>query len=58
MGRWSVGLLRVVFAFVIAFLAGVVSVSVSAIFHSHSGLLSGIRTQLSTPWDDLDRGRS
>jgi catechol 2,3-dioxygenase-like lactoylglutathione lyase family enzyme/branched-subunit amino acid transport protein AzlD len=42
MSRWSVGLLRIVFALVMAFLAGIVSISVSAIFHSHSSLLSGI----------------
>jgi catechol 2,3-dioxygenase-like lactoylglutathione lyase family enzyme len=42
MNRWSGSLLRVVFAFVIVFLAGIVSVSVSAVSHSHSGLLSGI----------------
>ena len=42
MRRWSVGLLRVVFAFVILFLADVTSMSVSVIFHSHSGVLSGL----------------
>lgn len=42
MSRWSVGILRIVFAFAMVFLAGIVSISVSAIFHSHSGLLSGI----------------
>jgi len=42
MRRWSVGLLRVVFALVILFLADVTSMSVSAIFHSHSSVLSGL----------------
>jgi predicted enzyme related to lactoylglutathione lyase len=42
MRRWSVRLLRVVFAFVILFLADLASMSVSAIFHSHSSLLAGL----------------
>jgi hypothetical protein len=42
MNRWSRGLVRVIFAFVIVFLAGIVSISVSAIFHSQSNLIAGI----------------
>jgi len=42
MNRWSGSLLRVVFAFVIVFLAGIVSLSVRAIFHSESDRVTGI----------------
>ena len=42
MNRWSGGVLRVVFAFVIVLLAGVVTMSVSAIFHSQRNLIVGI----------------
>jgi catechol 2,3-dioxygenase-like lactoylglutathione lyase family enzyme len=42
MNRWLIGLLRIVFAVAMVSLAGVVSISVSAIFHSQSSLLSGI----------------
>jgi hypothetical protein len=42
MNRWSGGVLRVLFAFVIVLLAGVVSISFSAIFHSHGNLITGI----------------
>jgi ABC-type transport system involved in cytochrome bd biosynthesis fused ATPase/permease subunit len=42
MNRWSGGFLRVIFAFVIVFLAGIVSISVSAIFHSQRNVVTGI----------------
>lgn len=42
MNRWSVGLLRIFFAFVIVFVAQVASISISAVFHSHSSFLFGI----------------
>jgi hypothetical protein len=42
MNRWSGSFLRVVFAFVIVFLAGIVSLSVRAIFHSESDRVTGI----------------
>jgi hypothetical protein len=42
MNRWSGSLLRVAFAFVIVFLAGIVSLSVRAIFHSESDRVTGI----------------
>jgi len=42
MNRWSASFLRIAFAFVIVFLAGIISISISAISHSHSGSLSGI----------------
>jgi hypothetical protein len=42
MNRWSVGLMRIVFAFVIVFLAGIVSISVSAILRSQSNRVTGI----------------
>jgi MFS family permease len=42
MNRWSGGVLRIVFAFVIVLLAAVVSISVSAIFHSQRNLITGI----------------
>jgi hypothetical protein len=40
--RWSSGFLRVIFAFVIVFLAGGVSFSVRAAFHSTSDRITGI----------------
>jgi hypothetical protein len=42
MNRWSVVLLRIVLAFVIVFLAGIVSISVSAILRSQSNRVTGI----------------
>src|SRR5437660_526491 len=42
MNRWSVGLLRIVFAFAIVFFAGIVSISVGAILRSHSNRVTGI----------------
>ena len=42
MNRWSVSLLRIALAFVIVFLAGIVSISVSAILRSQSNLVTGI----------------
>jgi hypothetical protein len=42
MNRWSSGFLRVIFAFAILFLAGVVTFSVRAAFHSQSGRIAGI----------------
>src|SRR5260221_13628598 len=42
MNRWSSGFLRVIFAFVIVLLAGFVSFSVPAAFHSQSNLIAGI----------------
>ena len=42
MNRWSSGFLRVIFAFVIVLLAGFVSFSVRAAFHSQSNLITGI----------------
>jgi divalent metal cation (Fe/Co/Zn/Cd) transporter len=42
MNRWSGSFLRVTFAFVIVFLAGVVSFSVRAAFHSQSDRIAGI----------------
>jgi hypothetical protein len=42
MNRWSGAFLRVIFAFVIVFLAGIVSISVSAIFHSQRNVVTGI----------------
>ena len=42
MNRWSVGLLRIALAFVIVFLAGIVSISVSAILRSQSNRLTGM----------------
>jgi catechol 2,3-dioxygenase-like lactoylglutathione lyase family enzyme len=42
MSRLSASLLRVLFAFLMVFLAGIGSICISAIFHSHSGLLSGM----------------
>ena len=42
MNRWSGGVLRIVFAFVIVLLAGVVSMPVSALFHSQRNLIVGI----------------
>ncbi len=42
MNRPSASLLRIAVAFVIVFLAGIVTISVAAISHSHSGALSGI----------------
>lgn len=42
MNRWSGGALRVVFAFVILFLAGVVTIPVSAVVHSHRNFITGI----------------
>jgi hypothetical protein len=42
MNRWSSGFLRVIFAFVIVSLAGFVSFSVRAAFHSQSDLITGI----------------
>lgn len=41
MNRWPSGLLRVIFAFVIVFLAGVVSFSVRAAFRSQSDRITG-----------------
>jgi hypothetical protein len=42
MNRWSGDVLRVVLAFVIVLLAGVVSISVSAVFHPQRNLITGI----------------
>ena len=42
MNRCSVGFLRVVFAIVIVFLAGTLSISISAIFHTQSKVVAGI----------------
>jgi hypothetical protein len=42
MNRWSGHLLRVVFAFVTIFLAGIISLSVRAIFHSQSARIFAI----------------
>jgi hypothetical protein len=42
MSRWTGGLRRVLFAFVILFLAGFLTVSVPAIFHSQNNRISGI----------------
>lgn len=42
MNRWSSGLLRVAFAFVIVSVAGVVGFSVRAVFHAQSDLITGI----------------
>jgi len=42
MNRWSGSFLRVVFAFVIVVLAGIVSLSVRAILHSKSDRVTGI----------------
>src|ERR1700756_1499713 len=42
MNRWSNGFLGVIFAFVIVLLAGFVSFSVRAAFHSQSHLITGI----------------
>jgi hypothetical protein len=42
MNRWSAGVLRVVFAFLIALLAEIASLSVGAISHSNSRVLSGM----------------
>jgi len=42
MNRGSVGLLRIVLAFVIVSLAGIVSISVTAILHSQSNRVTGI----------------
>lgn len=42
MNRWSSSLLQVAFAFVIVFLAGVLSISAAAIFHSQSKFIVGI----------------
>jgi hypothetical protein len=42
MNRWSSDFLRVIFAFVIVLLAGFVSFSVRAAFHSKSDLITGI----------------
>lgn len=42
MNSWSSGFLRVIFAFVIVFLAGVVSFSVRAALHSQSDRITGI----------------
>lgn len=41
MNRWSSGFLRVILAFVIVLLAGIVSSSVHAVFHSQSNLITG-----------------
>ena len=48
MNRWSGSLLRVVFTFVIVFLAGIVSLSVRAIFHSESDRVTGISFLVAT----------
>ena len=42
MNRWSSDFLRVIFAFVIVFLAGAVSLSVRAAFHSQNDRIAGI----------------
>jgi hypothetical protein len=42
MKRWSAGLFRVLFAFLMIFLAQIASISIGAIVHSHSGILSGL----------------
>jgi hypothetical protein len=42
MNGWSSGFLRVIFAFVTVLLAGFVSLSVRAAFHSQSNLVTGI----------------
>ena len=42
MNRWSVSLLRIVLAFVTVFLAGIVSISFSAILHFQGNRLTGI----------------
>jgi hypothetical protein len=42
MNRWPRGLLQVIFAFVIVFLAGAVSLSVGAISHSQNRKITGI----------------
>jgi len=42
MNRWLVTLLRIVLAFVAVFMAGIVSITVSAIFHSQSNRVTGI----------------
>jgi hypothetical protein len=42
MNRWVGGVLRIVFAFVIVLLAGVFSISASAIFHSQRNLIMEI----------------
>lgn len=42
MNRWSGSLLRIVFAFVIVFLAGIISISVGAILRSQSNRVIGI----------------
>ena len=42
MNRWSSGVLRVVFAFFIVLLAGIVSFFVHAAFHSRSDRITGI----------------
>jgi catechol 2,3-dioxygenase-like lactoylglutathione lyase family enzyme len=48
MNRWSIGLLRIVLAFVILILAAVIGTFVSALFHSQRELLSGITTLIAT----------
>ncbi len=42
MDHWCIGLLRIAFAFVIAVLAGLISISVGAIFCSQSNPVIGI----------------
>ncbi len=42
MTRWSRSFLRIIFAFVIVFLAGTVSFSVRSVLHSQSDLITGI----------------
>lgn len=50
MNRWSGSLLRLVFAFVILFLAAVVSLAVRAALHTQSDRITGIAFVIAVVW--------